>query len=127
MAGRGRRKALHSHRKSMASPLSQELREEYGRRSLPVRVGDKVRVSKGDFKGLEGKVTGVDTKDCRITVEGVETAKVDGSDVPNPIHPSNVTITELERDDRRGITVEKKSERRPESGEERSEETSKKA
>lgn len=116
-------KPLHRERKSMAAPLSSELREEYGFRSLPVREGDKVRVKTGDFRGMEGNVTEVDTSRQRVIVEGVEVAKADETEVSTPIHPSNLEITEIEKDSMRDKVIE----RRSEGGKERREETSEEA
>ena len=79
--------------------LSRELREKYGRRSFGIRVGDKVRVMRGAFRGMIGKVTRVDRERGRIIIEGVEREKVDGSKVPVPIHVSNVEIVELNLED----------------------------
>lgn len=112
---------MHQRRKSLATHLSYELRDKYSCRSLPVRVGDKVEVIRGDFKGLKGKVTEVDTKNRRVELEGVVTTKTDESEVPRPIHPSNLVITELESDKKRKIAVKE----RTKSGEKRSEKTSK--
>ncbi|MBC7119559.1 MAG: 50S ribosomal protein L24, partial [Methanobacteriaceae archaeon] len=47
---------LHIRHKIMSANLSKELREEYNRRSLPVRKGDKVEIMRGDFKGHQGKI-----------------------------------------------------------------------
>ncbi|MHC1579575.1 MAG: 50S ribosomal protein L24 [Candidatus Alkanophagales archaeon] len=91
---------LHVRRKFLSAPLSKELREKYGRRSLPVRKGDTVRILRGDFKGKEGKVTAVDLKRGVIFVEGVVVAKADLSEVPRPVHPSNVMITKLDLKDK---------------------------
>ncbi|GAB6147835.1 hypothetical protein JCM10135_03760 [Stetteria hydrogenophila] len=90
---------LHVRQKLMSAPLSPELREKYGVRSLPVRVGDKVRVMRGDFKGHEGKVVKVDLKRYRIYVDGVVVKKASGDTVFRPIHPSKVMIIELNLDD----------------------------
>jgi len=92
--------------------LSKELREKYKRRSFGIRVGDKVRVMRGFFKGMIGKVTKVDRERGRILIEGVEREKVDGSKVPVPIHASKVEIIELNvvdkwRKKKRGGKVEK--------------------
>lgn len=109
---------MHKRIKSMSAPLNSDLREKYGFNSISVRVGDKVELVRGDFKGMEGEVIEVDTDSQRIVVEGVETAKADETEVPHPVHPSNVEITELEKDRMR----EKIIERRSEYGEERREE-----
>lgn len=92
---RGNLASLHRRRKLLAAPLSPELRKKHGCRSLPVRRGDKVKLTHGDFKGMEGEVTEVDSKHCRINVEGVKTTKADESEVPQLVHPSNVMITKL--------------------------------
>jgi len=90
---------LHILSKLMSAHLSPELREKYGRRSFSIRVGDRVKILCGEFKGVEGKVTGVDRKRQRVMVENVTIKKADGTTVPKPIHVSNVMITELNLDD----------------------------
>ena len=109
---------LHVRQKLMSAPLSPELREKYGVRSLPVRKGDKVRIMRGDFKGHEGKVVKVDLRRLRIYVDGVTIKKADGTPVFRPIHPSKVMIIELNLEDpwrrkileRRGAKIEEKEE-----------------
>ena len=106
---------LHIRYKLLSAPLAPELREKYGFRSLPVRVGDKVQVLRGDFKGFEGKVLSVDRKKFRITIEGITREKVDGTTINVPIHPSKVIITELNLDDKwRRKIIERKSKAREE-------------
>ena len=101
---------LHVRYKILSAPLAPELREKYGFRSLPVRVGDKVQVMRGDFKGFEGKILSVDRKKFRITIEGITREKVDGTTINVPIHPSKVMITELNLDDKwRRKIIERKS------------------
>ena len=90
---------LHKRQKLMSAPLSPELREKYGVRNLPVRVGDKVRVMRGDFKGHEGKVVKVDLRKYRIYVDGVVIKKASGETVFRPLHPSKVMIIELDLKD----------------------------
>jgi len=101
---------LHVRYKILSAPLAPELREKYGFRSLPVRVGDKVQVMRGDFKGFEGKVLSVDRKKFKIAIEGITREKVDGTTINVPIHPSKVMITELNLDDKwRRKIIERKS------------------
>jgi len=90
---------MHRLPKLMSAHLSPELREKYNRRSFPIRVGDKVRILRGEFRGVEGKVTGVDRGRQVIYVENVAIKKADGTSVSRPIHVSNVMITELNLDD----------------------------
>jgi large subunit ribosomal protein L24 len=84
----------------MSAPLSPDLREKYDKRNLPVRKGDTVKVMRGDHAGREGKVAGIDSKKMVIEVEGVTVTKADGTEVPRPIHPSNLMIIKLELKDK---------------------------
>jgi large subunit ribosomal protein L24 len=77
------------------SSLSPELREKHGRRSVRPRVGDTVRIVRGEFKDIEGKVIHVDTKLGVVNVEGVTHEKLKGGTSPIPIHSSNVLVTSL--------------------------------
>lgn len=90
---------LHLRRKLLSAPLSDELVEKYGVKTLPVRKGDTVRVMRGEFAGHEGKVVRVDLKRIRIFVEGVQRKKADGTPVWVPIHPSKVMIIKLDLSD----------------------------
>lgn len=45
--------------------------------------------------GTEGVVDLVDTKRCKIVVQGVSIPKADGTEMPRPVDPSNVQITKL--------------------------------
>ncbi len=92
---------LHKRQKIISAPLSRELREKYGVRSLPVRKGDEVLIVRGSFKGHKGKVVGVDLRRYRIMVEGVTVNNARGEPRYYPIHPSNVVITSLNLDDER--------------------------
>ncbi len=91
---------LHVRYKQFSAPLSPELKASHNTRSVPVRVGDTVKIMRGDRKALEGKVTRVDRQKYRIFVEGITREKVDGSTIQIPIHPSKVMITNLNLDDK---------------------------
>ena len=91
---------LHVRRKLLSANLSPELRSKYFVRSLPVRKGDTVRVMRGAYKGVEGKVRRVDLKKLRVYIEGVTVEKADGTTVHVPIHPSNLMITKLDLSDK---------------------------
>ncbi|MCD6248215.1 MAG: 50S ribosomal protein L24 [Hadesarchaea archaeon] len=121
MARGGKFAPLHQRHKLLAAPLNPDLRKNYGRVSLPVRKGDRVRIMRGDFRGIEGEVTEVNMKKCRIAVEGAITTKADGSEVPRWIHPSNVMIVKLQLEDKERRKI---LERRSKGGKERSEQTS---
>jgi large subunit ribosomal protein L24 len=104
----------HQKRKEMAAHLSEDLMIEYDRRSMPVCEGDTVVIQRGDYAGTEGEVLEIDYDERSIQVDGAVLRKADGTQVPRPIHPSNVTLTALDLTDpkrraaieRKGVTVE---------------------
>ena len=63
---------IHLKRKMLSSNLSKELRKKFGRRSVPLRKGDVVRITRGKFKGKIGKVLEIKTKNSKIYVEGIQ-------------------------------------------------------
>ena len=87
-------------RKLLAAPLSDELRTTQGRRSYPVRKGDTVKIVRGDFAGVEGKVTDIDTHGRRLFVEGVTREMTSGTSTNVSVHSSKVMITKLNLDDK---------------------------
>lgn len=90
---------LHIRGKIMSVHLSKELRERWKVRSVPIRVGDKVRVMRGDAKGYEGKVVKVDRKEYRVYIEGLTRTNSRGEEVLIPVHYSNLMIIELDLSD----------------------------
>lgn len=100
---------LHIRRKRVSVNLSKDLQEDYNRRSLPVKSGDKVQVVRGDFRNTEGKVEKVDYKDYKVFIEGVSTTKTDGTNVFLPVHPSNLVIIDaIMKDDFRNKIIDRK-------------------
>lgn len=105
---------LHRRYKQFSAHLSAELKASHNTRSVPVRVGDTVKIMRGDRKGFEGKVTRVDRQKYRIFVEGITREKVDGSTIPIPLHPSKVMITHLNLDDKwRKQALKRKTREKP--------------
>ena len=92
--------AHHTRSKQLGATLSKELRKKYGRRSARVIEGDTVRVMRGEFKGIDGKVTHVSTEKNSIAVEGIKREKLKGGNVDIYIHTSNVMITGVNLDDK---------------------------
>ena len=98
---------LHIKRKFLGATLSKELRKKFGRRSIEVRKGDEVKIMRGKFKKRQGKVAVVDVKNTRISIEGINITKKDGTKVNVWFHPSNVMITSLNLEDPRRFKREK--------------------
>ncbi len=105
---RKQRKYLHNlprHLKHrlMAATLSKELRKKYGKRSIPVKKNDVVKVLRGSFSGKTGKINSVSTKKLAAYIDGVETSRRDGTKVFVPIKASNLMIIELNEQDSRRL------------------------
>ena len=83
------------------STLAENLREEYGRRSVRVIKGDNVRVMRGEYNGIEGKIEKVNTQRGTVAIEGIQREKVRGGNVKVQIHASNVKIIGLNLDDKK--------------------------
>jgi len=94
---------LHIRTSFVSAHLEKSLRQKYKKRSLPLRVGDKVTILVGDFSKKSGKINRVDRDNYKVYVEGIEIQKKDGSKTFPPIEPSNVIITELNLEDKRRI------------------------
>lgn len=91
---------MHLVSKQLAAPLSGELQEKYHQTSARVVEGDSVKVLRGEFKGIEGKVTSVSTEKRGVAIEGIKREKLKGGNVDIYIHPSKVMITALNLEDK---------------------------
>ena len=80
----------------MSAPLSAELRAEHNVRSMPVRQGDEVEVTRGTYKAHTGKVVSVYHKKWVIHIDRLTKAAANGKTPFVGIHPSNVKIVKLE-------------------------------
>ncbi len=90
---------LHLRRKLISAHLSKELRQQFKRRSFPIRKGDEVEIMRGEFKKRIGKVVKVDYKNYRVYVEGITRKRTKGTEALIPIHPSNLRIINLNLED----------------------------
>jgi large subunit ribosomal protein L24 len=91
-----------THRRSryLGATLSPDLRSQYGTRSVRVTKGDSVKVLRGEYKGIEGKITEVYTENGRLAIEGIQREKVRGGNIPVLIHSSNVMVVSLNLGDK---------------------------
>ena len=90
----------HLRDSRIGSTLSDNLREQYGSRSCRLVKGDSVRVLRGEYSGIEGKVEKVNTQKGTLSIEGIQREKVKGGNVKVQIHSSNLIITGLNLDDK---------------------------
>ncbi len=102
---------FHLRNRLVSANLSKELRKKYGRRSMPLRKGDMVKVMKGSFKKKTGKVSIVNRKRLKIEIEGLQIKKQDGSKANIRFNPSILQITELNAEDKKRIAIKMKQEK----------------
>ena len=107
---------IHVRRKRMRARLITDDPNMKDIRSVTVRVGDEVEVTRGDFShpnsvkpdsrgkrlgqargrsGVKAKVASVDTGNGFIFVDGLTQSTADGKEEAIPISPSNVIVTKL--------------------------------
>ncbi|MFH1249371.1 MAG: 50S ribosomal protein L24 [archaeon] len=116
---------LHVKQKFMSANLSKDLRKTVGRRSLELRKDDTVKVLIGKFKNKRGKILTLNLVRQKVTIEGMQATKKDGSKVSIPLHPSNVQIVELNTSDKKRLNVKKKEDKKMEDKKEESKESKK--
>ena len=99
---------LHIKKKFVSVNLSKELRKKYGKRNIGLRKGDLVKIKRGKFKGRQGKILEIKLKLKKITVDGINVKKMDGSKVNVKLQHSNLQIIELNLDDKKRLEKLKK-------------------
>ena len=106
----------HIRRKRLRARLITDDQDLRNIRSVTVRVGDEVEVTRGDFShpnsakadtrgkrlgqprgraGVKAKVSSVDTKNGCIFVDGLSQPTADGKEEPVPVNASNLIVTKL--------------------------------
>ena len=105
---------LHVKRKRVRARLQLDKPDDRlaGLRSVTIRVGDTVRVVRGDYAHggkrvggkrnadpLSGKVLSVDSN-TRLSIEGATATKSDNREEAVPVHASNVVVTKLDETDK---------------------------
>ncbi|AJM92634.1 50S ribosomal protein L24 [Nitrosopumilus piranensis] len=86
--------------KQLGSALSKDLHKKYGKRSVRVVEGDSVTILRGEFKGVDGKVSEVSTEKSSVAIEGVKKEKTKGDKFDVFIHTSNLLVTSLNTSDK---------------------------
>ena len=96
--------------KQICAPISKELRKKYSRRNARILIGDAIKVIRGEYKGIAGKVSKISTQSNSIAIEGNKKEKLKGDKIDIYIHSTNVIITALNTDDKWRLKIlEKKS------------------
>ena len=86
--------------KQLTSPLSEELKKKYSRKNVRVVEGDSVKIVRGEFKGVDGKISEVSTQKNSVAIEGIKKEKTKGEKFDVYIHTSNLLVTGLNTDDK---------------------------
>ena len=93
------RATMATRSKQLGSPLSKDLQKRYGKRSIRVVLGDTVKVMRGEYRGVDGKISKVSIADNSVAIEGVKKEKSKGEKFDVLIRSTNVVITNLNLDD----------------------------
>jgi len=86
--------------KQLSCSLSKELRKKYGKRSVRIIEGDNVKIVRGEFAGVDGKVTKISIPDRGVNVEGVKKEKLKGDKFDVYVHTTNIILTSLDTGDK---------------------------
>ena len=62
--------------KQVGATLSKQLRQKYNRRSIRIINGDTVKIIRGEYKSIDGKVTKISLQKNSIAIEGVQKEKL---------------------------------------------------
>src|SRR5919199_1372725 len=90
----------HQRDRMIGARLDDALRSQYRPRNIRVVEGDTVKVMRGEYKGVEGKVEKINTERGTLQIEGISREKIKGGQVKVAIHSSNVMVTVLNLSDK---------------------------
>ena len=91
--------------KQICAPISKDLRKKYSRRSVRIMVDDTVKVIRGEYKGLTGKVAKISTESNSVAIEGNKKEKLKGEKIDVYIHSTNMIITSLNTNDKWRVKI----------------------
>ena len=103
---------MHTKRKRVTARLQLDSNDKRfeGIRNITVRVGDTVRVVRGDYahggkrertnEAKVGAILSVDSNSGRLTIEGCTIVNSNNQEEPYPIHVSNVVVTKIDESDK---------------------------
>jgi len=86
--------------KQLSCALSKELRKKYGKRSTRILKGDTAKIIRGEFAGVDGKVTKTSIPDRGVNIEGVKKEKLKGDKFDVYVRTTNIVLTALNTEDK---------------------------
>ena len=94
------RATYNTRSKQLKSPLSKDLQKRYVKKNVRVVEGDSVKIVRGEFKGVDGKISKVSTENNSVAIEGIKKEKTKGEKFDVYIHTSNLLVTSLNTEDK---------------------------
>ena len=91
---------MQSASKQLSCALSKDLRKKYGKRSARIVEGDSAKIVRGEFAGVDGKVTKISIADRGVNIEGVKKEKLKGEKFDVYVHTTNIVLTGLDTGDK---------------------------
>jgi len=91
----------HIRRIMMAVHLSKELAQKWKVSSTPVRKDDEVQITKGRYKGRDGKIVSCIRRSYSLHIEKLTREKANGATVYVPVKPNYCVVTKLKLDKNR--------------------------
>ena len=92
--------AMQTASKQLSCALSKELRKKYGKRSVRIKEGDTAKIIRGEFAGVDGKVTKISVADRGVNIEGVKKEKLKGDKFDVYVHTTNIVLSGLDSGDK---------------------------
>ena len=86
--------------KQLSCSLSKELRKKYGKKSARIVEGDTAKIVRGEFSGVDGKITKISIPDRGVNIEGVKKEKLKGDKFDVYVHTTNIILTALNTGDK---------------------------
>lgn len=94
------RATMQRRSKQLSAHLSEDLHKKYGKRSVRVVEGDTVKIIRGEFKGVDGKIEKIGLSKNSVAVAGIKKEATKGEKYDVYIHTSNLIVTGLNTDDK---------------------------
>ena len=94
------RATFNTRSNQLKSQLSDELKKKYSKKNIRVVKGDNVKIIRGEFTGVDGKISQISTEKNSVAIEGVKKEKTKGDKFDVYIHTSNLLVTGLNTDDK---------------------------
>ena len=94
------RATFQTRSKQLGSTLSKDLHKKYGKKSVRVVEGDNITILRGEYKGVDGKISKISPSKSSVAIEGIKKEKTKGDKFDVYIHTSNLVVTSLNTSDK---------------------------